>query len=44
MAAGATLTVAEVVYTVEGLQPGLVEPSLTVSEYTVDTIGTAVGF
>jgi hypothetical protein len=37
-------TVTEVVYTVAGLQPGWLLPSLTVRLYTPVTVGVAVGF
>jgi hypothetical protein len=43
-AIGVLLTVTEVVYTVVGAQPGWVDPSLTVSEYTEVAEGVAVGF
>jgi hypothetical protein len=42
-AVGVVLTVTDVVYTVAGAQPGCVEPSVTVSEYTLVTVGVAVG-
>jgi hypothetical protein len=42
-AVGVLLTVTDVVYTVAGEQPGCVEPSVTVSEYTLVTVGVAVG-
>ena len=42
-AVGVVFTVTEVVYTVAGAQPGCVEPSVTVSEYTLVTVGVAVG-
>jgi hypothetical protein len=42
-AVGVVLTVTDVVYTVDGLQPGFPEPSVTVNEYTVVTVGVAVG-
>jgi hypothetical protein len=42
-AVGTKSTVTEVVYTVDGLQPGLL-PFDTVSEYTPVTVGVAVGF
>jgi hypothetical protein len=42
-AVGVAFTVTEVVYTVAGEQPGCVEPSVTVSEYTLVTVGVAVG-
>ncbi len=40
---GAGFTETDVVYTVDGLQPGWPLPSLTVSEYTLVTVGVAVG-
>ena len=43
-AVGVALTVTEVVYTVAGEHPASAVPSLTVSEYTVDDVGVAVGF
>jgi hypothetical protein len=43
-AVGVLFTVTEVVYIVDGLQPGLPEPSVTATEYTDVTVGVAVGF
>jgi allophanate hydrolase subunit 1 len=43
-ATGVVFTVTDVVYTVEGAQPGCEDPSLTVSEYTDVAVGIAVGF
>jgi hypothetical protein len=37
------ITVTDVVYTVAGAQPGWLEPSVTVSEYILVTVGVAVG-
>jgi hypothetical protein len=41
---GIGLTVTVVVYMIDGLHPGLPEPSVTVSEYVDVTVGVAVGF
>jgi hypothetical protein len=43
-ATGVERTVTDVVYTVDGVQPGWLDPSLTVSEYTDVADGVAVGF
>ena len=43
-ATGVERTVTDVVYTVDGEQPGWLLPSLTVSEYTAVADGVAVGF
>jgi hypothetical protein len=42
-AVGCAFTVTDVVYTVDGLQPASVVPSLTVRLYTEVTVGVAVG-
>lgn len=44
VAVGALFTVTEVVYIVDGAQPGWLLPSLTVREYTPVDAGVAAGF
>jgi hypothetical protein len=43
-ASGSGLTVTDVVYTVDGVQPDAVVPFVTINEYVLVTVGVAVGF